>query len=384
MRVIHIVHGKCNPREHNGISRVVYFLNKNEKIQGIDSEIWAVVDDAKQKYEKVRDEFVTIQCYPRVKNLFGKHEIIEDLKKEKNSIDLVHFHMIWFYDKNIIANVLKEIGLPYIITTHGTYLNPHAYTGKRLLAKKLYELDYLKKASAIHIITREEGSGLQRYGYDGPVFLAYNGIEKSEIPIERSNDFFKDKPYNGKIKFGWVGVLRDDKNIVSLVKAVSMLPKTVKEQIVMILVGPDYKSNVAKYLKLAEQLGCREQFDWIGPLYDNDKYNAIESFDVYVMPSYTEVLSLSVPDAMVCKKPIIVSSGCGYNYLLQDYKFGLLTESYPYDLCQTILSLLEKKDEWKSMGEEGYRCIQEQLNWESIIINVIDGYKKILCDLRGK
>ena len=95
-------------------------------------------------------------------------------------------------------------------------------------------------------------------------FLAYNGIEKSEIPIERSNDFFKDKPYNGKIKFGWVGVLRDDKNIVSLVKAVSMLPKTVKEQIVMILVGPDYKSNVAKYLKLAEQLGCREQFDWIG------------------------------------------------------------------------------------------------------------------------
>ena len=36
------------------------------------------------------------------------------------------------------------------------------------------------------------------------------------------------------------------------------------------------------------------------------------------------------------------------------------------------------------MGEEGYRCIQEQLNWESIIINVIDGYKKILCDLRGK
>lgn len=50
MRVIHIVHGKCNPREHNGISRVVYFLNKNEKNQGIESEKRAVLDDAKQKY----------------------------------------------------------------------------------------------------------------------------------------------------------------------------------------------------------------------------------------------------------------------------------------------------------------------------------------------
>lgn len=383
MRVIHIVHGKCNPNEHNGISRVVYYLNKYEKINGINSEIWAVVDDAKKKYEKVRDEYVTVECYPRVKTGLVKNQIIEDLKKEKDTIDLVHFHMIWFYDKNIIANELKQIGIPYIITTHGTYSKPHAYTGKRLLVKKLYELDYLKKATAIHIITREEGTGLQRYGYNGPVFLGYNGIDKSEVPDVRRNDFFSTKPYNNKIKIGWVGVLRDDKNIVSLVQAVAMLPQEVKEKIVIILVGPDYKNNASKYLKMANDLGCRKQFDWVGPLYSNEKYNAIESFDAYVMPSFSEVLSLAVPDAMVCRKPVIVSTGCGYNYLIQDYKFGLLTEPYPYDISQTIISLLEKKDEWEMMGNEGYKCIQEQLNWESITTNVIAGYKKVLCELRG-
>lgn len=381
MRVIHIVHGKCNPNEHNGISRVVYYLNKNEKLQGINSEIWAVVDDAKSHYQKVRDEYVTVECYPRVKSSWGKHEIIEALRKDKDNIDLVHFHMIWFYDKNIIVNELKKMNLPYIITTHGTYSKPHAYTGKRKLVRELYELDYLKKATAIHIITREEGTGLQKYGYEGPVFLGYNGIEKSEVPVERRNDFFADKAYNSKIKLGWVGVLRDDKNLESLIRGIAMLPENIREEIILIIVGPDYKNNADKYLKLAEKLGCREQIDWIGPLYTKEKYDAIESFDAYVMPSYSEVLSLAVPDAMVCKKPIIVSTGCGYNYLIQEYPFGILTEPYPADLCYSIKDLLNRKDEWETMGEAGYRCVYEQLNWESITKHVIEGYRNTLDKL---
>lgn len=378
MRVIHIVHGKCNPNEHNGISRVVYYLNKNEKLQGLDSEIWAVVDGTKTKYEKIRDEYVTVQCYPRVKFPFGKHKIIEDLKKEKESIDLVHFHLIWFYDKNIIINEVKKLGIPIVITTHGTYNKPHAYTGKRLLVKWLYELDYLNKADAIHIITRDEGTGLIKYGYKGPVFLGYNGIEKTEIPITRKNNYFNSKRYNEKIKFGWVGVLRDDKNLMSLIEAVSLLPKKIKDELIFILIGPDYKNNSSKYLKKAAELNCRENFDWIGPLYGSEKYDAIESFDAYIMPSYSEVLSLAVPDALVCKKPCIVSTGCGYNYLIQDYKFGVLTEPYPYDIAIAIQDLLNRRTDWNLMGEYGFKCVCEQLNWISIAKNIIDGYKQVI------
>lgn len=116
MRVIHIVHGKANPASHNGISRVVYHLNKQEKLQGCDSEIWGLVDDAKSHFTHVRDEFVTVECYPRVRLPFGRHQIIDNLIAQKESIDLVHFHLIWFYDKNIIAKALKKAGIPFIST----------------------------------------------------------------------------------------------------------------------------------------------------------------------------------------------------------------------------------------------------------------------------
>ncbi len=135
MKVIHIVHGKANPNEHNGISRVVYYLNKYEKLKGCDSQIWAIVDGVKSRFTHRRDEFVSVECFPRVWRPWGRHEIIQELLNNKDSIDLVHFHLIWFYDKNIIAGALKKAGIPFIITTHGTYSKPHAYTGKRLLGQ---------------------------------------------------------------------------------------------------------------------------------------------------------------------------------------------------------------------------------------------------------
>lgn len=380
MRIIHIIHGRCNPNGHNGISRVVYYLNKYEKLAGVQSEIWAVVDKTKTHYSYPRDEFVTVECYPRViPGIRKTYEIIDALRSEKNKIDLVHFHMIWFYDKNVIAKELHTLGIPYLITTHGTYSKPHAYTGKRWLAKQLYELDYLKKAAAIHIITREEGTGLQKYGYSGPVVLAYNGVEPDAIPTSYNHDFFSSKAYNNKIKLGWVGVLREDKNLRSLIEAVSLLDKSTREQFVVILVGPDYRGNAAAYKKYAEKLGCEENFDWIGPLYNQEKYDAIYNFDAYVMPSYSEGFSMSILDALACGKPCLLTRGCNMTYFNQPPKdFFVMCEPYPQDLAKGICELLEKRSQWPQMGGHAKQWIESDFNWKKIAQTMKHHYEQLL------
>lgn len=380
MRIIHIVHGRCNPNAHNGISRVVYYLNKYEKKAGIQSEIWAVVDKTKTHYSYQRDQFVTVECYPRiipgVKKTYG---IIDALKEEKSTIDLVHFHMIWFYDKNVIAKELNALKIPYIITTHGTYSKPHAYTGKRLIAKNLYELDYLKKASAIHIITREEGTGLQKYGYTGPVVLAYNGVEPSEIPADYDHNFFAKKVYGSKIKFGWVGVFREDKNLRALIEAVAMLDEEKRKQFVIVLVGPDYRGNAEKYLNYAVKLGCRENFDWLGPLYNQEKYDAIYNFDAYVMPSFSEGFSMAILDAMACGKPCLLTRGCNMTYFNQTSKnFFVMCEPYPSDIARGINELLEKRAYWPQMGIHAKQWIESDFNWEKITQTMKHNYEQVL------
>lgn len=377
MKVIHIVHGKANPNGHNGISRVVYFLNKYEKLKGCDSQIWAIVDGVKTHFTHKRDEFVTVECFPRVWFPWCKNEIIQRLLDQKENVDLVHFHLIWAYDKNIIAAALKKAGIPFIITTHGTYSKPHAYTGKRLLAKWMFETDYLNMATEVHAITREEGTGLLAYGYAGPSFVAYNGVALEEIPVKRSNNYFSKKPCREKIKLIWIGVLREDKNLRSLIKAVAMLPKSLRERFVCVLVGPDYRGNGAKYLELSKALGCQDNFDYIGPLYDQEKYDAIESADAHIMPSFSEGLSMSLLDTMACGKPSLLTSGCNMNYFIQN-DFFVRCEPHPQDVARGLEELFARQSEWGVMGENARRLIGEKLNWQKIADVMLDNYKRIL------
>lgn len=376
MKVIHIVHGKANPDGHNGISRVVYHLNKQEKALGIDSQIWAIVDDARSHYTHQRDEFVTVECYPRVRNPFGRHEIIEQLAAHKDQIDVVHFHLIWFYDKNIITKALKKLGIPFIITAHGTYSTRHAYTGKRKLVRSLYELDFIQKATEVHVLTREEGTGLQRYGYDGPSFVVPNGVALEEIPAEPSTRFYADKPYKDRVKAIWIGVLRDDKNLRSLIHAVAFLPPAVRERLTVVIVGPDYRGNKQKYMDLAASLNVRDQFDFVGPLYGPEKFDAIKSADFCVMPSHSEGMSLAVLDALICAKPCVLTMGCGMNYYLKN-DFFVPCEPYAQDIARGIADLFARQDDWEAMGANGRALCLDTFNWAAIAKEMARNYARL-------
>lgn len=376
MKVIHIVHGKANPDSANGISRVVYNLNKYEKLAGIDSQIWAIVDGCKKHETYVRDEFVTIECFPRVK-LLGNRDIINAIIDAGN-VDLVHFHLIWFYDKNIIAKALAAHNIPYIITTHGTYSKPHAYTGKRLVVKWLYELKFLQMATECHILTPEEGTGLRKYGYHGKCFVGYNGIGKNEIPPKMSLHYYDNETYADKIKISTVSVLRQDKNTDLIIRAIALLPESIRNQIVFICIGPDWKGNASKYNSLAKRLGVEECFKWLGPKYKQEKYDALYSSDGYIMASDSEVFSMSIIDAMGCSLPMILTSGCNMKYIgKQDYY--IMCEPYVQDLSKAILELVEMGSEKrKDMGIRAHNVLEENLYWDQIVKGMIINYKRVI------
>lgn len=376
MRIIHIVHGKVNPNGHNGISRVVYHLNKEEKALGVDSEIWAVVDDADTHRTLRRDEYVSVECFPRVRMPFGRHEIIDRLIAEKDRIDLVHFHMIWFYDKNIIAKALTRAAIPFVITPHGTYSKPHAMTGKRRLARLLFERSFLNAAKEVHAVTEDEARSLQRYGYNGKTFVAPNGIALDEVPLKRRRSIFAELEREGKARVIWIGVKREDKNLAGLIRAVAVLPEAVRSGLAVILVGPDYNGNEARYRALASELEVASCFTFLGPLYGVEKYDALESADVHILPSISEVFSLAMLDAMACAKPCLVSTGCGYDSYDKD-DFFVAFQPEPAQIADAIVEILRRREHWNQMGQNARRLIERELNWPAIARVMVENYRRI-------
>jgi glycosyltransferase involved in cell wall biosynthesis len=118
-------------------------------------------------------------------------------------------------------------------------------------------------------------------------------------------------------------------------------------------------------------------FRFLGPVYDQAKYDALESADVHILPSLSEVFSLAMLDAMACAKPCLVSSGCGYEPWQKGDCF-ISFEPSPEAIAKAIEQMLARRDDWPAMGRNARAVIERDLNWLVIARTMIENYTRIL------
>ena len=67
------------------------------------------------------------------------------------------------------------------------------------------------------------------------------------------------------------------------------------------------------------------------------------------------------------------------NYFnLPGKEFFVPCEPYPQDIARGIKELLDRKDEWKLMGSNARKWIEEEFNWPTITANIIENYNRII------
>lgn len=371
MRVILVTHGKVNPNGHNGISRVVYNLNKYEKQAGIQSEIWSVVDGIKEEMTIDRGNGVQIKCFPRIKNVLSiSSEICKAMEKEKESIDLVHFHMPWLLDKLAIARMCNRCNIPYIVTGHSAYSASQKQSWKMKLGKR-YEIPFLNKAAAIHAITREESSEFKKFGIKSDIFVIPNSIEDNSQKVIRT------KKDSAQVVFLFMGELREQKNLAALIRAIGSLEKKYKEMIKMYIVGPDSRGNMKRLKDLVFKLGVQENIEFTGGIFGEERNKYFEQADVYITPSLSEVISLSAIEAMSYGIPQIATRQSDVSYFYNE-NFFVMCENYAQDIARAIQEMLDRKEEWEEMSKNARRTYEKYFTWESNIVRFQREYQKII------
>ncbi len=371
MRVVLVTHGKVNPQGHNGISRVVYHLNKYEKQIGIQSEIWSVVDGVKKEELFERSSEVTVDCFPRIKMLRGKrNEICKKLLREKDSIDLVHFHMPWMMDKLTIAKTCDAAGIPYIVTGHSAYSGSQKQSWKMKLGKN-YELPFLNRAKAVHAITREESTEFKKFGIKTDLFVVPNSIE----------DICRTKPYrvseDGKIRILFMGELRAQKNIDGLIRGVAMMDPEVRKPLIFQIIGPDSRGNMEKLKALAKELQVEEQFEFPGGVFGEDRAQYFENADLYITPSLSEVVSLSAIEAMAYGIPQIATRQADFSYLYRE-DFFAMCENYPQDIARAITEMIGRKEEFEQLSKNARTAYEKYFTWDVNVKKFEKEYQRII------
>jgi glycosyltransferase involved in cell wall biosynthesis len=381
MKVLHITQS-LSP-EWGGPSKVVSDLTEALAKKGVKISIFAPVENGKAR-TLIKPKGVDLKLFPtgflsRFWTSFSP-ALAGACQSEISKFDLVHIHEIWHHPHFAAYREAKKARKPYVVTLHGqldTWCLNHKALKKKIYST-LIQKRILKKASGLHAIAEEELKVISNYVDNGKVFIIPNGISLEHFqdlpPREEIEKLYPE--LKGKYVLLFLGRIHPKKGLDILAKAFGAVLKE-RSDIQLLIAGPDndgYKNHIEKILK---REGALENTTFTGMLTGSDKLAALSRSDVFVLPSYSDVLGISTLEAMACGIPVIITKNCNFPEVAEAGA-GEVIEPDVAQLEKVLMKLLGNPGACNEMGKRGKRLIEDRYTWDKIASEMIEVYESVL------
>jgi glycosyltransferase involved in cell wall biosynthesis len=163
---------------------------------------------------------------------------------------------------------------------------------------------------------------------------------------------------NGRIKIGCIARLDPVKGHVYLLHALAKVIK-VNDNVELYLIGGGKEET---YLQgIVEQLGLSQFVSFEGSQQDVRPY--LRDCDIFVLPSLSEAMPISLIEVFAARRPIIATNVGGIPKIVSDGDNGLLVDpGSPEQLSEAILKLIQNPIFAQSIADNGFNCYREQLS----------------------
>ena len=279
-----------------GIETFLFNLVKNADLKKFEFSFLVFKTNKKVVFY---DELIKMGCKiyemtPRSKNYFKFLKELKDVYTS-NDFDYIHFNLMDLscFERIIYANKYSSAKL--IIHSHCG--NIEYLKTKSIASRILHKIGmrYIKKINYIRLSCGEK-AGKYMFGKDK--FIVFNnGIDYDRFRFSLNNRKAIRKELNIKgneICLGLVATFSPVKNHTFLIDVIYELNK-LNENIKLILIGVGLLEDDIK--KKVEELGLTEKVIFLGKKVDANKYYS--AMDIYIMPSLSEGLSISLCEAQV-------------------------------------------------------------------------------------
>jgi 1,2-diacylglycerol 3-alpha-glucosyltransferase len=269
-------------------------------------------------------------------------------------VDLLNIHFAYPY--GLIGVFCKLLlGLPYVVTSHGGDIQIEQHTGYGARIKPRFALQIwltLKLADA-HIIVGKNMliDAINAGSNPSRVFWIPPGIPppvKGKIAFESFGSQIKEDD----IVILFIGRLVKKKGIIDLIKASPLvLKKNPKTKFVIVGEGEEHR----KLLECSKQLGVSDKVLFLGEVSEDQKIALLQRADIYAYPSYKEGLSLSLLEAMMYGKALVLSKIPSFTEVLSDKDAVFFEPGDVVQLAEAITSLAESPQRMKSFSRRAAR-----------------------------
>jgi len=332
--------------------------------------------------------FPCFTTHPRSRFTFydmdeGQIEAYRDVFRERLSEilktfepELIHVGHIW-----VLADLVREMGRPYVVTSHGTDLMGYRRD------KRFRSSAVIAAAGACRIITISRQADEDVHAVFGLTAarrtLIYSGCDTGLFHrnVLSGEDLFKGLGFETPPKHVvcFTGKLVSFKGADVLLDAAAVYEQRLEGRVATIIAGDGVLKPAL--LVQAEALGLKG-IRFVGHLTQEKLAELYGVCDVFAMPSRSEPFGLAALEAMACGLPVVGTSAGGLDDIITPEVGRLVPVDDPMALAEGILAILgldgavknemrrrctshvETHFSWAATAERTEQVYLECLDWE--------------------
>ncbi|MBN8153599.1 glycosyltransferase [Vibrio vulnificus] len=282
----------------------------------------------------------------------------------RQSLDVNHVHGLWGMHSFVASK--KSQSVPTIISPHGM-MDEWALRQspiKKRIARFIFEERLWRNSSVFHALNSNEAASIKNVVPKARVEVIPNGVEVQS---------YQTKP-QGKIKLLFLGRIDEKKGITQLLTWYMSLKSVIKSKFEFHIAGDGNSRIVDRILQLSIS---EDNFFYHGSVYGEKKNDLYRSCDIFILPSFSEGLPMTVLEAWSFGLLTYISNACN---LSDSYTYDFSRNVEPDDrsLNRMIYDILSmSKQEINVLAHHSVDFVSKRYSWDVISKQHNDIYREI-------
>lgn len=269
-----------------------------------------------------------------------------------------------FYRDALFVFIIKLFRVRIIFHLHGKGIIDQS---QNAFKRKVYQ--FVFKNTDVITLSKMLDYDIEKV-HSGRVFNLANGIEIYEAK--------KDIDQKEKLRILYLSNLIITKGVVDLVNALVLIEDIDVEYQVDIL-GDSADISIQELKALVDNMGLSNRVNVLGPKYGEDKWEALQNSDIFVLPTYfkNECFPLVLLEAMQTNNAIISTNNGAIEEIIEDCGI-LVPQNSPKELAIAIKELLSDQERIQRLKEKSRIEFEKKYTLEIFERNFVDILKTVL------
>ena len=347
-------------------NEIAFAHSKNEQMIDGQTSIYQI--GSQGKYQKILE--LTAKYHQQIRLIrplfsYGvKQTLYSQFLHIARSFQVIHSVYTGLTPTVVTAqNVAKKLNIPFILTPL-----PHIENFDKPLAKSLLSL--YQRSDALIAMTAFEKKWFISQGISAQkIHICPIGalISDSELFDFRAKYNLSDKPI--VLFIGRQVAYKGYKYICQATEKIwQHQPDTH-----FIFIGPTTEESQAFFSEYQDKRILN-----LGKVSEAEKTSALSACNVLCVPSTEESLGAIYLEAWTYKKPVIAADIPAMHSVISHDKDGLIVNPHPEEISQSLLKLIISPNKAIQMGEQGYKKVQQEYNWDTLADKLANIYSRLL------